>query len=424
MKIKRVAVAGFGNVGKGVIEVLLQGQIPELKLEKIVVKHPNKVRPFTVEPNLIVTDFSQVVQDPNIDIVVEVMGGTKDAASLILSALRNGKDIATANKAVITQHGNEIFSLATDLGRTIGLRGTFVGCNALIHDLSLSRKSIHKIYAILNGTCNYILSHMARTGISFEQVLREAQEKGYAEADASDDIDGVDTARKIQILLGIISNTYNIPPEIPCEGIRNVTMQDIQYAKELGYAIKLLGIIEREDGSITVFVRPALIPHGTLLASVEDANNAIELENDLGVVSGLVAPGAGTYPTTVAIINDLLDIAHGAALMMPTSNTPVVLNDIGNIRGRYYLRLTVKDQPGVLAQITRILGDHDISLASVIQKEWAPAEAVPLVMTTHQVKERELRAALEKMDQLEVVKAKTMVINILEGGSQQPALIR
>jgi len=200
-------------------------------------------------------------------------------------------------------------------------------------------------------------------------------------------------------------------------------MQDIQYAKELGYAIKLLGVIERENGSVTVFVRPTLVPHGTMLASIEDANNAIELENDLGVVSGLIAPGAGTYPTTVAIINDLLDIARGAPLMMPTLNTPIVLNDIGNIRGRYYLRLTVKDQPRVLAQITRILGDHDISLASVIQKESAPAEAVPVVMTTHEVKERELRAALEKVDQLEVVKAKTKIIPILEGRGQQPAFI-
>ena len=410
-------------MGKGVIEVLLQGRIPELKLEKIVVKHPNKVRPFNVDPDLIVTDFSQVVQDPNIDVIVEVMGGTKDAASLILSALHNGKDVVTANKAVITQHGNEIFSLATDLGRTVGLRGTFVGCNALIHDLSLSRNRIHRIHAILNGTCNYILSHMARTGISFDQALREAQEWGYAEADASEDIDGIDTTRKIQILLGIISNTYNIPPEIPCEGIGDITMQDIQYAKELGYAIKLLGIIERENGLVTVFVRPALALHGTMLASVEDANNAIELENNLGVVSGLIAPGAGTYPTAVAIINDLLDIAYGAAPMMPTSNAPVILNDIGNIIGRYYLRLTVKDQPGVLAQITKILGDHNISLASVIQKEWAPAEAVPVVMTTHEVKEKELRAALQKMDQLEVVKAETKVIHILESRGQ-PALIK
>jgi homoserine dehydrogenase len=413
VKTKGVAVAGFGNVGKGVIEVLLQKRVPELKLEKIIVKHPDKARPFGVDSNLITTDFSQVVQDPNIDIVVEVTGGIEEAASLILAALQSGKDVVTANKAVISQRGDEIFSLATKLGRTVGFRGTFVGCNALIHDLSLSAKRIHRMCAILNGTCNYILSHMARTGISFEQALKEAQEKGYAEVDASEDIDGIDTARKIQILLGVISNTYNIPLDIPCEGIREVTMQDIQYAKGLGYAIKLLGVIERENDSATVFVRPALVPHGTMLASVEDANNAIELENDLGVVSGLIAPGAGTYPTAVAIINDLLDIAHGATFMMPTSNTPVVLSDIGEIRGRYYLRLTVIDQPGVLAQITKILGDHDISLASVIQKESISTESVSVIMTTYQVKEKELRAALQKIDQLQVVKAKTEVIQIL-----------
>ncbi|MDY7019374.1 MAG: homoserine dehydrogenase, partial [Chloroflexota bacterium] len=400
MKTKRVAVAGFGNIGRGVIEVLLQGRVPELELKRILVKHPDKVRPFNVDPSLIVTDFSQVVSDPDIDVVVEVIGGIENATPLILSALRNNKDVVTANKAAISQNGDEIFSLAKNRGCTIGFRGTFVGCNALIHDLSLSARRIRRMCAILNGTCNYILSRMARAGISFEQALKEAQENGYAEADASDDIDGIDTARKIQILLGVISDTYNIPPAISCEGIRDITMQDIQYTKELGYAIKLLGVIERENSSATVFVRPALVPHGTMLASVEDANNAIELENDLGVVSGLIAPGAGTYPTTVAIINDLLDIAHGAALMMPSTNTPVMLNDIGNIIGRYYLTLTVKDQPGVLAQITRILGNHSISLASVIQKESALAEVVPLVMTTHEVKEKDLRAALQKVDQL------------------------
>ncbi|MEA3442619.1 MAG: homoserine dehydrogenase [Chloroflexota bacterium] len=414
METKRVAIAGFGNVGKGVIEVLLQKQIPELKLEKIIVKHPEKTRPFGVDSNLITTDSSQVVQDSNVDVIVEVMGGIEDAASLILTALQNGKDVVTANKAVISQRGNEIFSLATKVGRTVGFRGTFVGCNALIHDLSLSAGRIHRMRAILNGTCNYILSHMAHTGISFEQALKEAQEKGYAEVDASEDIDGIDTARKIQILLGVISNTYNIPSDIPREGIREITLQDIQYARELGYAIKLIGVIERKNDSATVFVRPVLVPQGTMLASIEDANNAIELENDLGVVSGLIAPGAGTYPTTVAIINDLLDIAHGAALMMPTSNIPVALNDIGDIQGRYYLRLTVVEQPGVLAQITRILGDHNISLASIIQKESVSAESVSVIITTYQVREEELRAAMQQVDHLQVVKAKTEIIHILE----------
>ncbi|MCD6567727.1 MAG: homoserine dehydrogenase [Dehalococcoidia bacterium] len=412
MKAKRVAVAGFGNVGKGVIEILLQKQIPELKLAKIVVKHPDKSRPFNVDPELVTTDFARVVHDPEIDIVVEVMGGVEDARSLILDALQNGKDIVTANKAIIAR-GNEVFSLAAKLGRTIGFRGTFVGCNTLIHDLSLSAGRIRRMCAILNGTCNYILSHMSRRGIPFEQALKEAQEQGYAEADASDDIDGIDTARKIQILSGVINNTFNMPPDVPCEGIREITMQDIQYGRELGYAIKLVGIVEKGKDSATIFVRPVLVPHGSLLASVEDANNAIELEDDLGVVSALVAPGAGTYPTAVAIINDLLDIAHGDTFMMPTSNTPIVLNDTGDIETRYYLRLTVIDQPGVLAQITRILGDHNISLASIIQKEAVSAKSVSVIVTTYLVREKELRAALQQIDLLEVVKAKTRIIQIL-----------
>jgi homoserine dehydrogenase len=412
MEAKRVAVAGFGNVGKGVIEILLQKQIPELKLAKIVVKHPDKSRPFNVDPDLVTTDFATVVNDPTIDIIVEVMGGIEDARSLIMDALQNGKDIVTANKAIISS-GAEIFSLAAKQKRIIGFRGTFVGCNTLIHDLSLSAGRIHRMCAILNGTCNYILSRMSRRGVSFEQALKEAQEQGYAEADASEDIDGLDTARKIQILSGVINNTFNMPSDVFCEGIREITMQDIQYSKELGYIIKLVGMVEREDNSATIFVRPVLMPQGSLLASVEDANNAIELEDNFGVVSILVAPGAGTYPTAVAIINDLLDIAHGDTSMMPTTSAPIILNDAGDIEARYYLRLTVVDQPGVLAQITRILGDHKISLASVIQKAEVSAKAVSVIVTTYTVREKELRAALAKIDHLEVVKAKTMVIQIL-----------
>jgi len=248
-----------------------------------------------VDPDLVTTDFATVVNDPTIDIIVEVMGGIEDARSLIMDALQNGKDIVTANKAIISS-GAEIFSLAAKQKRIIGFRGTFVGCNTLIHDLSLSAGRIHRMCAILNGTCNYILSRMSRRGVSFEQALKEAQEQGYAETDASEDIDGLDTARKIQILSGVINNTFNMPSDVFCEGIREITMQDIQYSKELGYIIKLVGMVEREDNSATIFVRPVLMPQGSLLASVEDANNAIELEDNFGVVSILVAPGAGTYP--------------------------------------------------------------------------------------------------------------------------------
>ncbi len=417
---KKVAVVGFGNIGSGVVEILYQKGIAGLKLAKVADIDLERKRPVTLPANYLTTDWRKVVNDPAIDIVVELIGGIEPSRDILLEALKNGKDVVTANKMLLAQEGESIFRLASALNRRVGFRASFVGCHSLIHELcqaGTAAKKFRRIYAILNGTCNYILSTMSRDGRGFEEALREAQGKGYAESDPSDDIDGIDTANKIRIILGLISNSYHTVGPFPVEGIRDVTLQDIQYASELNYAIKLVGVIEQKGAVFNAAVHPALVPKVSLLGSLEGAYNGTEFEDEYGVVSGLVAPGAGTYPTADAVIKDLLDIAEGRTLPMPSSAEALILGSPEAIERRYYLRFSVVDQAGVLAQIFDIFWKQNISLAAVIQKEAVSKEFVPVVMTTHLAKEGDLQSAIEKVDKLGVVKARTRLIRILKAGT-------
>jgi len=416
---KKVAVVGFGNIGSGVVEILYQKGVAGLELAKVVDKDLERKRPVVIPAEYLTTDWRQVVSDPKIDIVVELIGGIEPAKSVLLQALHNGKDVVTANKELLVEEGHHIFPLASTLNRRVGFRATFVGCHSLIHEfrqVGTTAKKFTRIYAILNGTCNYILSTMSTAGKEFDKALREAQEKGYAEADPSKDIDGIDTAYKVLILMGLISNSYQYQALSPfsVEGIRDITAQDIQYVTELGYSVKLVGVIEQKEGIFNIGVHPALIPKASLLGSLEGAYNGIELEDEYGVVSGLVAPGAGTYPTADAVIKDLLDIAEGRTLPMPNSARTLVLGSPEAVHRRYYLRFSVADEPGVLAQICDIFWKHNISIAAVIQKEAVSREFVPVVMTTHLAREGDLQAAIEKVDKLDVVRAKTKIIRILK----------
>lgn len=414
---KKVAVIGFGNIGSGVVELLYQKGVAGLELARVVDIDLKKKRAVDLPASYLTTDWRQVVNDPEIDIVVELIGGIEPARSILLAAMQNGKDVVTANKRLLAQAGHRVFQLASTLNRRVGFRASFVGCHSLIHEFrqaGTAAKKFRRIYAVLNGTSNYILSTMTREAKGFEEALREAQAKGYAEADPSDDIDGIDTANKIRILLGLISNSYQAVAPFPVEGIRAITLQDIQYATELGYAVKLVGVIEPEEGVFNVAVHPSLVPQVSLLGSLQGAYNGIELEDEYGIVSGLVAPGAGTYPTADAVIKDLLDIAEGRALPMPGSAQELTLGSTEAVERRYYLRFSVVDQAGVLARITDIFWKYHISLAAVIQKEAVSREFVPLVMTTHLAKEGNLEAAIEKVDKLDVVKAKTKIIRILK----------
>ncbi|MFC1933793.1 homoserine dehydrogenase [Chloroflexota bacterium] len=413
---KKIAVVGFGNIGTGVIEILYQKGVAGLELAKVADIDLERKRPVTLPAEYLTTDWRQVVSDPEIDIVVELIGGIEPARSVLLAALENGKDVVTANKMLLAQEGERIFQLASTLNRRVGFRASFVGCHSLIHELcqaGTAAKRFRRIYAILNGTCNYILSTMSRDGKGFEEALREAQEKGYAESDPSDDIDGIDTANKIRIILGLISNSYHAVGTFPIEGIRDIILQDIQYAAELAYSIKLVGVIEQKEAVFNAAVHPALVPKVSLLGSLEGAYNGTEFEDEYGTVSGLIAPGAGTYPTADAIIKDLLDIAGGETLPMPNSAEALTLGTTEDTERRYYLRFSVLNQAGVLAQICNIFWKYNISIAAVIQKEPVSREFIPVVMTTYLAKEGDLQTAIEKVDELEVAKAKTKIIRIL-----------
>jgi homoserine dehydrogenase len=361
------------------------------------------------------------VKDPEIDVVVETIGGIEPAQSVLLTAMQNGKDVVTANKMLLAKEGYRIFQLAVSLNRRVGFRASFVGGHALIHEFrqaGIAGKKYHHIHAILNGTCNYILSTMARDGKCFAEALQEAQQQGLAEPDPLDDIDGIDTANKIRILLALISNSYQPVPYFPIEGIRDVSAQDVRYATELGYSVKLVGVIEPKDSLFNVSVHPALVPQMSLLGSLEGAYNGVELEDEYNIVSGLVAPGAGAYPTADAVVKDLLDIAEDRPFLMPDSAEPLVLGSSENVERRYYLRFSVTDQAGVLAQICAIFWKYNISIAAVIQKEAVSKEFVPLIMTTHLAREDDLLAATEQVDKLEVVKARTKVIRILSASNK------
>lgn len=416
-KAKKVAVIGFGNIGSGVVELLYHKGVGGLELARVVATDLKKQRSVTLPASYLTTDWQSVVNDPAIDIVVELIGGIEPASSVLLAALEQGKDVVTANKKLLAQYGDRIFQVAAKSHRRVGFRASFVGCHALIHEFQqagTAAKKFRRIYAILNGTSNYILATMSREGKGFEEALREAQAKGYAESDPSDDIDGLDTANKIRILLGLISNSYHTVASFPVEGIGDITAQDIQYAAELGYAVKLVGVIEQSEGVFSVAVHPALVPQMSLLGSLRGVYNGIELENEYGVVSGLIAPGAGAYPTADAVVKDLLDIAEGRTLPMPRSAEPVVLGPAEAVERRFYLRLGVADQAGVLAQIFNIFWKYNISITAVIQKEAVSQECVPVVMTTHLAKEGDLQAAIEQVDKLGVVKARTKIIRILK----------
>ena len=414
---KKIAVIGFGTIGTGVADLLYNKGINDLELVRMVDVDLKRERPVKLPPSYLSSDWRSVVDDPDIDIIVELIGGIEPAMTIQMAALNAGKDVVTANKKLLAQEGQRIFGLASKLGRNIGFRASFVGCHSLINEFrqaGTAQKKFRRIYAILNGTSNYILSKMANEGMGFDEALKEAQAGGYAEADPSDDIDGHDTASKIRILIALISNSYHTVAPFPVEGVRNISIQDIQYAIELGYVIKLVGVIEEKGGVLNVSVQPSLVPQRSLLGSLEGVYNGTELEDEYGVVSGLIAPGAGAYPTADAVIKDLLDIADGKTLHMPDSSAPVVLGSPEDVERRYYLRFGVADQAGVLAQLFDIFWKHNISISAVIQKEPVSRDLVPVVMTTHLAREGNLLAAIAGIDKLEVVRERTRIIRILK----------
>ncbi len=411
MKEFGIGLLGFGTVGAGVVDGLTQngalmaertGIRPVLR--RIADLDIESDRGVEVDPAILTTDASAVIDADDIDVVVELIGGTGVAKTLTEQALARGKPVVTANKALLAKHGAELFALAHQHGTEIYFGASVGGGIPVIRAVreGLVSNRIEWMYGILNGTCNYILSKMENDGADFGDVLKEAQALGFAEADPSLDVDGFDTAHKAA-LLATLAYGFHVPFDaIPVEGIRDLSGQDIAYAHDLGYRIKLLAEIRRfGDSEVDVRVQPTLVPLSHMLASVGGVFNAILVHGDMTGDTLYYGKGAGREPTASTVLSDIADVMKNLAAGGPrqfsgpeSDRASRSLMDPGAVSVRYYLRLMVMDNPGVLADITSILGKHAISIASVLQKETNAGDYVPVVIVTHEATARDVEQAL------------------------------
>jgi homoserine dehydrogenase len=431
MRKVRVGLLGFGTVGSGTAKILLENKDilmarlgAELELKWIGDLDIETDRGVAVDKGLLTTDANRILTDPEVDIVVELVGGYEPAKGFILSAIENGKHVVTANKALLAAYGEEIFSAATKRGVEIGFEASVGGGIPLLRSIKegLVSNRIQGLFGILNGTSNYILTKMTDEGKPFSEVLKEAQDLGYAEADPTFDVEGVDAAHKLTILLSI---AYGVPIDfnsVYTEGISKITPLDITFMKEFGYRIKLLAISKDDGDSIEARVHPTLIPEGSLLANVNAAYNALYIMGDAVGSVMFYGPGAGMMPTGSAVVSDLVDVARNI-LSGATGRVPYFGYQTADVRPRpikppselyakYYFRVSAHDRPGVLSKISGILGDNDISIESVHQKGRDLVGAVPIVMITHEAHEAAVCAALSRIDELDVVRDKTVMIRI------------
>lgn len=426
-----IGLLGFGTVGTGVAKLLLNNSdilearvgVP-LKLKYVADIDFETDRGFQLDESMKTSDAFQVVNDPEVDIVVEMIGGEGIAKALILEALKNGKQVVTANKALLAKHGNQLFHNAMDSGVDLAYEASVGGCMPIIKTLreSLVGNNIKAMTGILNGTCNYILSKITDEGIEFDAALAKAKANGYAEADPTLDIEGYDTAHKLAILTSLGYGMEINFDDIYIEGISKITPLDIAFAEQFGYRIKLLAISKGGSDAVEARVHPAMIPFDNLLSNVNGTLNAITVSADAVDDILLYGHGAGMMPTASAVISDIVDIArnqltktHGRIPMMSYQRERVQsipITPIRNITTHYYFRFSALDRPGVLSTISGILGKYGISLKSVHQKGRKTEGSVPVVMLTHQAKEDDVQKALEEIRILDVVSRAPMLIRI------------
>jgi homoserine dehydrogenase len=427
-----IGIIGFGTVGSGTARILLENREIIKKrtgidfvLKRIADKDIVKDRGVKIPNDVLTTEASDVLNDPDIDIVVELIGGIHPAKDFILKAVANKKYAVTANKALLATEGNELFSEAAKNCVEIGFEAAVAGGIPIIKVLreGLVANNIIAVYGIINGTSNYILTKMTDEKAEFADVLKEAQELGYAEADPTFDIEGIDTAHKLTILSSLC---YGIPlsyDKVHIEGITKITSLDIDFARELGYKIKLLAITKISDGAVEMRVHPTMLPAEYLISKVDGVFNAVYVEGDAVGATMYYGRGAGDMPTGSAVVADIVDIGKKIASGCPVNSGFVMNNSCYKIRGiediesMYYFRFTALDQPGVLSKISGILGNHNISIASVIQKGRRVGGSVPLVILTHTAKERDMTNAMKEIDKLPALSDKTLVIRV-EGTEQ------
>ncbi len=431
MKGIHVGLIGWGTVGSGVIKVLQEnGPLIEKRLgSKIVLKRIADIdleteRSVKVNREVLTNRAEEVIGDPEIDIVLELIGGMEPARSYILEALKAGKHVVTANKALLATHLDEFCGVAQQYNVDLNFEASVGGGIPIIRSLKegFVAERIETVYGILNGTSNYILSTMSNEGGEFTAVLRQAQAKGYAEMDPRLDIEGIDAAHKLAILIKLAFGAKVPFDDIFIEGISGITPLDIQFALEFGYKIKLLAIAKADGETIEARVHPTMLPSDHLLSTVDGVFNAIFLRGNAVGETLFYGQGAGMMATASAVVSDLIELSRnilkGTAGRVPTLSLQqthikeMKVKDIEDIVRPYYMRFSALDRPGVLSKISGILGKNDISIVSVIQKGRQVSEAVPVVMMTHEARERNVRRALREIDKMDVILDKTMLIRV------------
>jgi homoserine dehydrogenase len=436
MKPINVGLLGIGTVGGGTWQVLARNREEisrragrDIRISVVADKEVDKAKKLTTGSVRVTADAFAVARDPEVDIVVELIGGYTIAKDLVLAAIESGKHVVTANKALLATHGNEIFAAAQKKGVMVAFEGAVAGGIPIIKALreGLTANRIEWIAGIINGTSNFILSEMRDKGLAFDVVLKQAQQLGYAEADPTFDIEGVDAGHKLTIMSAI---AFGIPMQFDkCykEGISKLTQADIRYAEQLGYRIKLLGITKRTEQGIELRVHPTLIPAKRLIANVEGVMNAVLVKGDAVGPTMYYGAGAGAEPTGSAVVADLVDITrlHTAdpehrvphLAFQPDRMSSLEVLPMDEVVTSYYLRMQVADKPGVLADITRILADASISIDAMVQREPQEGEEqVDIIMLTHQTKEKAVNAAIAKIEKLPVVTGKVTRIRLEELG--------
>ncbi len=438
MKKISVGIIGFGTVGTGVAKILIENGdvITERVGAQIDVKYIADLdietdRGIELPEGVLTTDAQKLIDDSEIDIIIELIGGKTIAKDFTLKALNTGKHVVTANKALIASYGKEIIAAAVENNVDFGFEASVAGCIPVIKSLkeSLAGNNITSVSGILNGTCNYILSKITNEGVAFDKALADAQAIGYAEADPTLDIEGIDASHKLAIIMAIAYGMEINLDDIHVEGITGVTLDDIKHAEELGYKVKLLGITKKNtDGDTDIIearVHPTMIPFDNLFASVNDSLNAIDILGDAVGKMFLVGAGAGMMPTASAVLSDIVDISRNILSCNSSQRVPILSYLPENVRtlkvmsmddvdSRYYFRFSVIDRAGVLSKISGILGDHGISIKTVQQTEERKDKTVPIVMLTGLAKEANVKKAIGEINMLDITTEDTVLIRIEE----------
>ena len=428
----KVGIAGFGTVGSGVAKLILEEADAiaaktgiRLELACIVDIDTTSLRPVTLPDGILTNDLDRLLSDETITIGIETVGGTEVAKDVQLRMLQAGKDVVTANKALLAEYGNELYRAAHDNERCIAFEASCAGGIPIVSAIrtGLTANNITAMYGIVNGTCNYILSNMTAKHEEFNEVLARAQEKGYAEADPTLDISGGDSAHKLAIL-GSFAFGYEITlDDIYVEGIQEISQDDIRYGGEMGYCLKLLAIGQKDEkGRVSLRVHPSFIAKDNSLARVDGPFNAISVFGSAVGQVTFYGRGAGMMPTASAIVADIIDVALGNSgttfrhlTQLPRSRTAGLIERIDNIVSRFYIRIMCKDRPGVIAQWSRVLAEHQISISGAIQHEGVgPAGTVPVVIATHPTRQLNMTNALEDMEALDVIHGKPVCIRIVD----------